>query len=409
MKILYLVHDFFPQFHGGTERYVLNIAKQMQRMGHSVSVLTYGMKEPAENFKSLRGGILYNAYHYEGIPVICIRHQKIPEDIGLLIDDHGVEAAVETIIREKGFDIVHIAHPLRMGSCYKAARRLGIPVVLTLTDFWLLCPRGRFYKPDYSLCNSPDGGKKCRRECGLGESMLKRYNEAKLLFESVDALISPSQFLIGILRENGWRRQIHHIRHGVDYKYVKMRGQAGGSREGTVFGYAGLVSRFKGVDLLVKSFSEVDSPGILLNIYGNLIEWEINFCSELNLLLSKDNRVRLMGKYSHDELQRVMGEIDILVVPSTTLESYGLVVIEALAYNVPVIASDIVGSAYEFIQHGKNGMIFSVQKPSELTDIIKEIGDNPSIVEILRSNISPPPRLEEEAFMVEKIYKSILH
>jgi len=409
MRILYLVHDFFPHFHGGTERYVLNIARQMQRMGHSVSVLTYGLKEPPESFTSLSEGVFVKAYSYEGIPVICIRHQKMPENIGLLIEDHEMEKAIEAIVREKKFNIVHIAHPLRMGSCYKVAKKLGIPVVLTLTDFWLLCPWGRFYKPDYSLCNSPDDGKKCRRECGLGESILNRYNEAKRLFETVDALISPSRFLMEIFRANGWKRQIYHVRHGVDYKYVETYDRGKKHPGVVIFGYAGLVSRFKGVDLLVKSFSEVKSPHILLKLYGNLIEWEINFCSELNLLLAKDERVRLMGKYSHEELSSIMRDIDILVVPSTTLESYGLVVVEALAYNVPVIASDIVGSAYEFIQHGKNGMIFSVQNPSELAEIIRQIADNPSLVDTLRSNISHPPRLEEEAFMVEKIYKSVLH
>ena len=40
MKISYVVHDFFPKFFGGTERYVLNIAKQMQRMGYNVKVVT---------------------------------------------------------------------------------------------------------------------------------------------------------------------------------------------------------------------------------------------------------------------------------------------------------------------------------------------------------------------------------
>jgi hypothetical protein len=50
MKILFVVHNFFPKFFGGTERYVLNMAKQMQRMGNSVKVLTYGILDPPEIF-----------------------------------------------------------------------------------------------------------------------------------------------------------------------------------------------------------------------------------------------------------------------------------------------------------------------------------------------------------------------
>lgn len=406
MKILYVLHDFFPRFYGGTERYVLNLSKQMQRMGHSVTVLTYGVEDPSESFPASMDDILYKSYVYEGIPIISIRHKLVPGDIGFMIVDEKIEYAITKIIETKVFDVMHIAHPMRMACCYRAAHKLNIPVVLTLTDFWLLCPRGRFYKPDYSLCNSPDSGEKCITECGVNSSITERYKDAKKLFEEVDVLISPSRFLIGCYKFNGWTRNITHINHGVDYKYVKPLAPVDKERDIISFGYTGVVARFKGVDVLVNAFREVNSPGIALKIYGNCI-WEPAFSQELAAAVEEDKRIRLMGKYDHSELPRVMSEIDITIVPSTTLESYGLVVVESMAYGVPVIASDIVGSAYEFIEHGKNGMVFSVQKPSELTDIIKQISDQPSIVETLKSNISPPPRLEEEAFMVESIYKRL--
>jgi glycosyltransferase involved in cell wall biosynthesis len=115
----------------------------------------------------------------------------------------------------------------------------------------------------------------------------------------------------------------------------------------------------------------------------------------------------MMGKYEHQDLPRVMSEIDVVVVPSSTLESYGLVVVESMAYGNPVIASDIVGSAYEYIRDGENGFIFPVHEPGVLRDLIEKISNDHSIVEKLRSNISLPPRIEEEAFMVESIYKRL--
>ena len=50
MKILYILHQFFPLHHTGTERLTLDIAKQIQRMGNYVSVLTY---EPSSIPKKL--------------------------------------------------------------------------------------------------------------------------------------------------------------------------------------------------------------------------------------------------------------------------------------------------------------------------------------------------------------------
>jgi glycosyltransferase involved in cell wall biosynthesis len=99
----------------------------------------------------------------------------------------------------------------------------------------------------------------------------QRYDDAKELFDSVDILISPSLFLIEGYRGNGWLRDIIHINHGVDYRHVKS-GPARKSNPGTIaFGYTGVVTRFKGVDLLLRAFSEVRSPRIALKIYGNCL------------------------------------------------------------------------------------------------------------------------------------------
>ena len=406
MKILYVVHDFFPHFYGGTERYVLNLSKQMQRMGHAVTVLTYGLMEPIENFIPDPSGMLTHHYVYEGIPVLSIRHRTIPIYSGYLLEYREVVQLIERVLTRERFDIMHIAHPMRIGSCYEAAKAANMPVVLTLTDFWLLCPRGRFFKPDYSLCNSPEGGQKCISDCGVEPSILKRYEYAQKMFESVDVLISPSQFLIEIFKANGWTRQISHVQHGVDYKYVNPALPAR-TTDKIVFGYTGVVGKFKGVDLLLSAFHKVESENIRLKIYGNIV-FEVGFQSDLSRALEEDKRIQLMGKYSHNELASIMSELDIVVVPSTTLESYGLVVVESLENGVPVIASDIVGSAYEFIEHGKNGLVFSIQNPSELTDMIRKISEEPSLIQSMRANISPPPRLEEEAFIIEKVYKSVL-
>lgn len=407
MKILYVVHDFFPRFYGGTERYVLNLSRQMQRMGHSTEVLTYGIEDPLESYNLSFGDIHCKSYIYEGIPVISIRHKMIPADIGYVIEDEGIENAIERIIKDKSYDIVHIAHPMRMSSCYKVAKKLGIKIILTLTDFWLLCPRGRFYKPDYSLCNSPESGKKCIHECAVNVNVIKRYKEAKILFDEIDAIISPSRFLIEIFKSNGWNKEIVHINHGVDYKNINFSPSVPRERDKVVFAYTGVVTRFKGADLLMNSFMEVESSNIILRIYGNCI-WDIEMNDILNTAIKKDKRISYMGKYEHSQLPHIMNGTDIVVVPSTTLESYGLVVIESMAYGIPVIASDIVGSAYEFITDGENGFIFQVGRPQMLKDIIKKISEMPSIIKKLKANITPPPRIEEEAFQVESIYKLLL-
>ena len=406
MKILFVVHDFFPKFFGGTERYVLNMAKQMQRMGNNVKVFTYGVADPPNAFSS-QNNILYRTYFFEGIPVICIRHKEIPPDQGYRISDDILEDVV-TILKTERPDVIHVAHPMRLSAVISAAKLVGIALVLTITDFWLLCIRGRFFKPDYSLCNSPENGEKCKLQCYADDSIFERNKKAKELFDSVDVRVAPSRFLIEIFRANKWDKPIHHINHGVDYSYVKPIQRMRRPGEPVILAYMGVVSRFKGIDLLLNSFKKVKESNIRLHIYGNCVgdDGTIDLVREAEV---EDMRIINMGQFSHDDLPNILNQVDIIVTPSTTLESYGLVVTESLSYGVPVIASDIVGSAYEFIRHGTNGMIFSIHNPEELVEIISRISHKPAVIDEMKMNISPPPRLEEEAFTVERIYKSLVY
>jgi len=406
VRVLYVVHDFFPRFFGGTERYVLNIAHQMQQVGHSVEVLTYGLADPEGSFTGTIGNLLSREYVYEGVPVTSVRHTSVPPGINHAIDDEDVLAAVGTFLDTRRFDVVHIAHPMRLAAGCHAVKARGIPLVLTLTDFWLLCPRGRFYKLDHSYCASPEGGDKCIRECRVEPGVRARYGQARRLFDAADVLVAPSAFLIEVFRRCGWERAILEINHGVDFRLIAPGPRLPRPGGRIHVGFTGLVARFKGVDLLVRTFVKAKGSNLLLKIYGNVI-WEEKFLKVLDGCYAEDARIRLMNRYEHAELPEVMADIDVMVVPSTTLESYGLVVVESLAYGIPVIASDMVGAAFEFIRDGENGAIFPTAQPDRLREILERIASEPGLVERWRRSIVPPPRLEDEAVQVEAIYRGL--
>ncbi len=411
MNILYVVNDFFPLFYGGVERYVLNISKQMQRMGHGVKVLTYGMDNKNSGY-SRWGDLLFKQYIHENVPVISVRHVEIPPDIGYRIFDDLLERNLYTVLKHEKIDVLHIAHPMKFSPVVDVAKQLNIPIVLTLTDFWLLCPKGRFYKPDYSPCNSPMNGKKCIRECGIDSSVIERYKKAEDIFYKVDKIIAPSRFIIKVFENNGWEKEIALVRHGFEYTCVKRIRKPKREDGSVVFGYTGLLTKFKGVDLLVESFKKVKNEKLSLHIYGDIYKdwvWERAFSYHIKKSVEEDIRIRFMGKYTHDDLLRIFNTIDINIIPSTTLESYGLVVTESLSHNVPVIVSDIVGSAYEYVIDGVNGFVFAVNNPESLAEIIERIANNPLVIDTLSQNIILPPRIEEETFVLEKIYKEMVH
>ena len=113
LKICYLIHYFYPSKRGGTERFVLNIAKQQQQFGHDVLVITLGDLSLSKYDKYLNG-IYYREYIYDGIPVVEIRHKKAP--VGLYYkalyenDELLKDFAAELLDKEK-IDILHVAYP----------------------------------------------------------------------------------------------------------------------------------------------------------------------------------------------------------------------------------------------------------------------------------------------------------
>jgi glycosyltransferase involved in cell wall biosynthesis len=141
MRILFILHQFFPEFSGGTERVAFNLARMAQKAGHHVHVLAStvdpvrsgGIPVPRPFSGSLRT-------NYQGIPVTVIPRTMLPPaaDIGLEIDKAVVGALAEWMDDER-FDVAHVLHTMRMGSAVLAAQRCGLPYVLTLTDFYLPC------------------------------------------------------------------------------------------------------------------------------------------------------------------------------------------------------------------------------------------------------------------------------
>lgn len=405
MKILYVVHQFFPLHYTGTERFVLNVSGQMQRMGHEVKVLTYAIVE-GDGFKK-RGLYLAREYEYQGIPVISIRHEAPPETVSFSVYDRTMEPLIESMLRAEKFDVVHVAHPMRLGAVVRAAKKLGIPVVLTLTDFWLACPRGIAVMPDSELCRSPEMGAKCVRRC-FGEPwsdrIARRFAEARDVFDSVDACVSPTHFLADMVKGT-FGREIRVVRHGIDYRGVVPNGRPEKGQRDVVFGYIGTILPHKGVHLIVEAVRTMPNQNVKARIYGNYFGEKAYF-EGLKKAAGGDPRIEFMGEYRDEEMPAIMGGVDCIVAPSTWWENSPLTVLTSFAYRVPVITIS-VGGAAELVQDGVNGLHFDIGDARGLADRMARIADDPGVLERLKGGIVRPPRNEEEAFEYEKIYAAV--
>jgi glycosyltransferase involved in cell wall biosynthesis len=84
-------------------------------------------------------------------------------------------------------------------------------------------------------------------------------------------------------------------------------------------------------------------------------------------------RVRVLGFRPQSELGDVYVDADVMVLPSVTRETWGLVVNEALTFGVPVIVSDRVGCAPDLVTPGKTGLVFPHGDVNALRDCLLEL------------------------------------
>lgn len=118
--------------------------------------------------------------------------------------------------------------------------------------------------------------------------------------------------------------------------------------EAPKFSFVGMPAYHKGFDLLAQSYTRLLTyyPDVELHVVGD---------AAMVSRFVAGNNVHIHGKLSHEQLSKLLSKMDCLVLPSR-LESFGMVVVEALAAGVPVIVSDHAGAS-EAISENENGWV----------------------------------------------------
>jgi glycosyltransferase involved in cell wall biosynthesis len=414
MRICYVCHQFFPDCYTGTERYTLELAKQLQRMGHQICILTYALKDLGS--VTARSGVAHVEYDYEGIPVIALQHRDLGSRGGLIgisfdLGDSMIREEAERLLTERAFDIMHCVHPMRMGGVLEAAKKRGLKLVLTLMDYWMICPRVTLQRADGSLCKGPDQGRNCTTFCyqdnGTVERLFERYAHSIETLAMVDAVLSHSRFLIDIFKQSGIDTgRFIHCPNGFNYARVASVEKVW-ERAGTInFGFIGTILPHKGVEILVDAFKRVLSDRIRLKINGGSFG-EHDYYSRLVAKAEGDKRIEFGGDYEFSNIGRVLEDIDVVVVPSLWYENAPLVIGAAQAFGIPVIATGL-GGMKEMIVDGVNGFTFRLGDAEDLANKIRLIAANPGLVSDLSKNRMRPPRIESEAFLLETLYSGLI-
>ena len=405
LRVLYIVHQFFPEFRTGTERFVMNVASMIQKAGNYAKIVTYNVSG-GETFEE-SGGILAKEYFYKSLPVIAVRHKAPPVNLHMACEDSGVyHFASQFLKEERKYDLIHVAHPMRLASFTEAALESKIPYLLTLTDFWLICPKVILKTNSELLCDGPDGGKRCGiicREVPI-ENIKHRLSKTKDILFGAKVVVSPSTFLASVFKKEFPELKIRIIPHGLDYRSVRENQRI--CQEGTkvILGYCGSIQPHKGVHVLIKAFRELNTENVELRLYG---KWENeDYLRSLKDMVGEDKRIVFGGEYEGEEVGKIMSGIDVLIVPSLCYESYSFVIHEAFACNVPVIASNIGGLA-EKVKESITGFTFKVGDDKDLSTKLRYVIEEPGRINEVKERMRKllPPFMEEEAYLYERVYR----
>lgn len=152
MKILQIIHDFLPRHQAGSELYCYHLSKSLQRLGHEVRLCFAEIDHGREAF-AVRGG------EYDGLPFYEIVNNHAYANFRETYANPGIERRFKAILEEYKPDIAHFHHLLGLSfGCVRLCRERNIPVVFTLHDYWLTCPRGggQRFRGEGKVCHEVD-------------------------------------------------------------------------------------------------------------------------------------------------------------------------------------------------------------------------------------------------------------
>jgi glycosyltransferase involved in cell wall biosynthesis len=271
--------------------------------------------------------------------------------------------------------LLHLAGPALVPLIFGLA--MGKPVVVEHHGFQTICPNGQFfYAPHQRLCEGHYmAGRyaKCLRcnapEAGLSGSakLLLLTPFRRWLSNRVITNIAPTVWLASVLKLRRSKSVYHGLSvAGTNHSEVPAR---------PTFAFQGRLVSTKGAAVLLEAAKQLHAEGLnfCIKIIGDGPERPR---LEVQAQSLGDN-IQFLGHISDDQLERVLADIHVVVVPSLAGEVFGLVVAENMLRGKVLIVSD-VGSLEEVV--GTAGMIVPAGNVTALASCLRRLLENPSLV-----------------------------
>ena len=386
MKILKVIHGYPPLFNAGSEVYSQTLCNELSKE-NEVHVFTREENPYFPEFHLRKDRIKEKLQvHYINIPrgKDGYRHEQL-------------DKVFHQFIQEVNPEIAHIGHLNHLSTgIVDVLFENKIPIVYTLHDFWLMCPRGQFLQTNfgnsdyYQLCEGQED-RKCATNCynayfsGQKESLEKeiqnwtdwihfRMKEIRGVCEKISLFISPSRYLKERFVKDFFIAEEKILLLDYGFQLERFKKYSNYKARTFSFGYIGTHIPAKGVNLLLDAFIQMEDTAVL-KIWGRDNGQSTKALKE-KVKLSK-NKIEFLGEYNNETIAKsVFAEIDCLVVPSIWTENSPLVIHEAQQSKIPVITAN-VGGMKEFVADKVNGLLFKHRDIKSLREQMEFAVNNP--------------------------------
>ena len=430
MKVLQVIHGYPMRYNAGSEVYTQTLCHELARR-HEVHVFTREEDPFAPDFRMR----IERDPDHAGITLHVVNNPRNRDRYR----EPGIERRFAEALDRIRPDVVHVGHLNHLSSAlpFEAATR-SIPVVHTLHDYWVMCPRGQFMQtfpedPEnpWAACDGQED-RKCAERCYaryFGGSPEEREEDVRYwtgwtgrrmrhlreMTGFVDLFIAPARYLRDRYRDEFGipERKLILLDYGFDL--ARLRGRERTPGEPFTFGYIGTHIPAKGVHDLIRAFGGVDGKA-LLRIWGRPRGQNTEALKALARSLpdGKANRVEWLPEYRNQDVVRdVFNRVDAIVVPSVWVENSPLVIHEAQQARAPVITADAGGMA-EYVHHEVNGLLFEHRSHRSLAGAMQRLVDDPALARRLGrrgyafSESGDVPAIEDHARAVEGVYRRVL-
>ncbi len=443
MRILIVVHGFPPLSSGGTEVYADLQARCLAAGGDEVHVFTREAN-PARAEYAVRDE------RRDGVWIRWVnRTFRDTRRFAESYDNPGVAARLAQWLDREPCDVAHIHHLTCLSTAIvRELKSRQVPVVLTLHDYWMLCHRGQLLDLHLRRCDDPSschdclgpvasenpiaraGGRALRVLTGSDTSSAgtflaraaratagrlvapnqsahdERLHHMRAVLRDVDRILAPSRHMRDRFARAGVDRPIDLVAYGIDATRFLPRA----SRPTTPrrLGFLGSLMVSKAPHLLVESWKQLPAGAAEIAIAGGVAPYhgDDSYARTLAPLLALPG-VEHTGNLPNADVPRWLARLDALVVPSIWEENSPLVIREAFAAGLPVVASRI-GGIPEVIADEVNGLLFEPGNAGDLTRQLRRLIDEPQLLDRLRSGIPPPRSIEDATGETRAIYEDLI-